>query len=174
MPDFQPAARKATVSWVLAASGKSATIYCRENDATEVPTTAQPNRPGTIEPRQSLKAVDGLSWQAQDADKVYDVDPDKLGRVFQSNSSQRSMSEPHIDARQEVKLDLMKTAADAINAAYLSGRFERLTVIAPAKLLGELRKLFSKGVLAAIEAEIPKDLTAESPAKLSGHLAELV
>lgn len=173
MPDFQPAARKAAVSWVLVASGKSATVYCREADAAEVPTTANPNRPGAIETRQTLKPVEGLSWQAQDADEVYDVDPDKLGRVFQSNSSQRSMSEPHIDARQEVKLDLMKTVAEAINAAHLAGRFARLTVIAPPKLLGELRKLFSKGVQSATDAEIPKDLTAESPAQLSGHLAEL-
>ncbi|MDC7677736.1 host attachment protein [Asticcacaulis machinosus] len=174
MPDFQPAARKTAVSWVLVASGKSATVYGRETDNAEVPTTAQPNRPGTIETRQSLKAVDGLSWQAQSAEAIYDVNPDKLGRVFQSYSSQRSMSEPPIDARQEVKLDLMKTAAEAINGAHLAGRFERLTVIAPAKLLGELRKLFSKGVLATIEAEIPKDLTAESPHQLASHLTELV
>jgi protein required for attachment to host cells len=49
--------------------------------------------------------------------------------------------------------------ADRINKVALSGGFNQLVIVAPPKILGELRRKFTKETETKIIAEVPKDLT---------------
>ena len=49
--------------------------------------------------------------------------------------------------------------ADKINRAARCQSFEQIVVVAPPKILGDLRQEFTKETKAKIAAEIPKDLT---------------
>jgi protein required for attachment to host cells len=52
--------------------------------------------------------------------------------------------------------------AAMLNEQALANAFEHAVVIAPPKMLGELRKHFHKALEAKILKEIPKDLTGQS------------
>jgi protein required for attachment to host cells len=46
--------------------------------------------------------------------------------------------------------------ADALNRLALANRFQKLIVVAPPKVLGNLRKAFHKEVRDRLKAEVPK------------------
>jgi protein required for attachment to host cells len=50
-------------------------------------------------------------------------------------------------------------ALDRINKVALSGAFNQLVIVAPPKILGDLRRKFTKETETKIIAEVPKDLT---------------
>jgi len=52
-----------------------------------------------------------------------------------------------------------KSIADSINKAALSNAFDQILIVAPPKILGDLRREFAKATEAKIIAEIAKDLT---------------
>jgi protein required for attachment to host cells len=67
----------------------------------------------------------------------------------------------------ELEKERFATAiADRINKAAQSQAFTRLVIVAPPKILGELRCEFAKETETKIVAEIPKDLTHHTIAEI--------
>jgi protein required for attachment to host cells len=56
--------------------------------------------------------------------------------------------------------------ADRINRAARSGAFGHIFIVAPPKILGDLRREFTKETEAKIIAEVPKDLTHHTIAEI--------
>jgi protein required for attachment to host cells len=84
---------------------------------------------------------------------------DKPGRAFASAGTARSAME-ETDWHQ---LGEERFAADIANTLYRlahANKFEALVVVAPPKVLGNLRKAFHKEVVDRITGELPNDLTS--------------
>jgi protein required for attachment to host cells len=118
-------------------------------------------------------SVAGMRWEAESTDQ-YQVGRNATGMVFGSAGSARHMAEPHVDAREEVKQHLAVVIARALDAAKTQKRFNRLVLVAPPKMLGEIKKHLSKAVLKAVVAELPKELTHYDGAELLEHLQDVL
>lgn len=101
-----------------------------------------------------------------------EIDSDKPGRVQDSAGPGRHAMERHIEPHDKLKMDFAKALADSINAAAHKGRFDRLIVAAPPKVLGELRQKLNKGAQAKLLRELDKDLIGSSDKQLARQFAD--
>jgi protein required for attachment to host cells len=84
---------------------------------------------------------------------------DRPGRSIASVGVARSAME-EVDWHHLAKERFASELAEALYRHTHANRFEKLVVIAPAKILGNLRKAFHAEVIDRITAEIPKELTS--------------
>jgi protein required for attachment to host cells len=101
----------------------------------------------------------------QDNPPTREQGTDQPGRAFASVGTARSAVEETDwhrlgEARFAVKL------AELLYRHAHAGRFNKLVVVAPPKVLGDLRKALHKEVADRIAAEIPKDLTSHPLAQI--------
>jgi protein required for attachment to host cells len=95
---------------------------------------------------------------------------DKPGRVAASAGTARSA----MDETDWHQLGEERFAVDIANILYRlahANQFEALVVIAPPKVLGNLRKAFHKEVVDRISGELPKDLTSHPLPEIERLLA---
>lgn len=83
---------------------------------------------------------------------------DKPGRYPGPIGGQRSAVET-TDWHEFEEAHFVREFADRLNRAALAGRFDRLILAAPPKVLGGLRAALSPQAAARVTAELPKDLT---------------
>lgn len=95
----------------------------------------------------------------------------RLGRVFESMSSARHMLEPHANQRDETRKRFVHKIAAYLHEALEQKQFNELILIAPKKLVGEMRSTLG-GAGHTVIAEVPKDLTRAPLNGLSLYLAE--
>jgi len=62
--------------------------------------------------------------------------------------------------------------ADKLNHAVEQGRFERLILAAPPKVLGRMRPVLSAKVADLLAAEVASDLTGQPVDRIEQHLAK--
>ena len=86
---------------------------------------------------------------------------DKPGRVFASVGTARSAME-ETDWHQLGEERFAADIADILYRLAHANKFEALVVVAPPKVLGNLRKAFHKEVVDRITAEVPKELTTHN------------
>ena len=84
---------------------------------------------------------------------------DRPGRSIQSVGTARSAME-QADWHYLAEERFAGTIAEALYRLAHGNRFDRLVVVAPAKVLGNLRQAFHAEVAERIVAEIPKELTS--------------
>jgi protein required for attachment to host cells len=84
---------------------------------------------------------------------------DKPGRAFASVGTARSAMEETDWHRLGEERFAAEIAATLYRLAH-ANKFEALVVVAPPKVLGNLRKAFHKEVVDRITGEVPKDLTS--------------
>ncbi len=137
---------KQPVTWVLVADGRRAQVYVRE----------RVERRGSVI-REPVPVID-MCLEAEPVSD-YETGRNATGMVFESVGGARHMSEPHMDAREKVKQHLATAIVDALETAKTEGRFDRLVLAAPPKMLGEIKKRLSKSALKCVIAALPKDLT---------------
>lgn len=133
---------KPTVTWVLVADGKRGQLY--RNDG----------------PEHGLERVPDGSFES-------DLPPthagaaisERPGRVQESASSSRHGVEPRVDLRRALKTAFAATLAEKLDAALARGACQRLVLVAPPRILGDLREHLSPRGRAAVAGEINKDLT---------------
>ncbi|KAF0128847.1 MAG: protein required for attachment to host cells-like protein [Xanthobacteraceae bacterium] len=94
----------------------------------------------------------------QENPATHDQGTDRPGRSFSSAGTHRSAME-QTDWHQLAEDRFVGEVADALYKQAHAGRFETLIVVAPPKVLGNLRKAFHKEVSDRVSAEVPKDLT---------------
>jgi protein required for attachment to host cells len=86
---------------------------------------------------------------------------DKPGRAFASVGTARSAMEETDWHRLGEERFATEIAATLYRLAH-ANKFEALVIVAPPKVLGNLRKVFHKEVDDRITGEVPKDLTSHS------------
>lgn len=162
------------VTWFLVADGARAQVYTRQHITARIPLAGN-SRHRHYEERheQELVPVTGMRWEAPSPND-YELGNDLLGRVFESASPTRHMASPHVDIREDLKLRFMRTIASQLTVAKQHRQFDRLVLIAPPKLLGELKRQLSPAVLDHVVAELPKELTRYEARDLKLRLGEII
>jgi protein required for attachment to host cells len=87
------------------------------------------------------------------------------GRVYSSVGAIRSAVE-ETDWHELEKERFAASIAERINKAALANQFEQILIVAPPKILGELRREFTKETETKIVAEVAKDLTKHTIADI--------
>ena len=95
---------------------------------------------------------------------------DRPGRTHSSDGVSRSALE-QTDWHQLAEDRFAAEIAEALYRSRHTHRFEHLIVVAPPKVLGNLRAAFHKEVASRIVAEVPKDLTARPVSELAELLS---
>jgi protein required for attachment to host cells len=126
-------------TWILVADGRKA-LFLRNDGLAE-----QPN-------------LQCFATREQTNPAAHEQGTDAPGRAFQSFSKSRSSMET-TDRHEVEELRFAAGLAGELNAASLDGRYEHLIVVAPPRILAELRQDLNKEAKGRVRAEIDKDLT---------------
>jgi len=100
-----------------------------------------------------------------------DQGTDRAGRRPDPGAGQRSAMEA-TDWHQFEESRFIAEFAARLNRAAERGQFERLVLVAPPRVLGELRPALSAATAAALAAEIGSDLTGHPVDQIGTHLAK--
>jgi|CXWL01.1.fsa_nt_gi protein required for attachment to host cells len=166
--------REKTVTWVLVADGRRAQVYERKILEKRIPIGGSEGQTHYKESLlHELLPVDGMAWEAE-SQEIYETGRNATGMVFESASSARSMSEPHVDVRKKIKSHLVEDIARKLNEATAKKEFTDIVLVAPDRILGELKKHLNADAKKAIVAELPKDFTHYKGDDLVKHLGDIV
>lgn len=136
--------------WVVVADGEKALFLRNEGDAD------YPNL-------QVFREME------QDNPPTREQGTDRPGRVHESAGPGRSSVEP-TDWQQLGKERFAKEIADRLYKYAHANRFEKLVIVAPPKVLGEMRDALHQEVLDRVVSEVPKTLTNHSIDKIENLL----
>lgn len=103
--------------------------------------------------------------------KSSDLGRDRPARVMESATPGRSAVEPRRDLKEAAKQDFVKLVAEQIDEEHGRGQFDNLVLVAPARVLAELRNSLSKPMADLVVDDLQKDLTNVPDHDLTGHLA---
>jgi protein required for attachment to host cells len=104
----------------------------------------------------------------------HEIVTDHLGRTFESAYSARHAIAPRHDPHRELKRDFAKSLAKLLDRRRQEHAFDRLIIVAPPKVLGDLRNALSESVRELVSAELDKDLTKTPVGDLPGHLVGML
>jgi len=145
---------KPTTTWILIADGARARIFANHG------------------PGKGIAAV-GAELDA-DHRPDRDIMSDKPGRAFESVGTARHAIEPHHDPHKELKRAFSEQLAALLDQQLAAKAFDRVVLVAPPAMLGDLRSALSAHVRAAVYAELDKDLTKTPEAELPQHLGAVL
>ncbi len=103
--------------------------------------------------------------------KASDLASDGPGRVMESATPARSAVEPRQDPKRAAKEDFVKLVADELAAEHERGAFDQLMLVAPARVLTELKQKLAKPIADLVVKDLQKDLTKVPDHDLTEHLA---
>jgi protein required for attachment to host cells len=126
-------------TWVLIGDGQRALFLINEGD-------------------EELLNLRRLSVEERENPPAREQGTDAPGRAFSSVGARRSSVE-NTDWHQLEEERFAVAMAEQINKAAHAGAFDHIVIVAPPKILGDLRREFSKTTEAKILAELNKDLT---------------
>jgi protein required for attachment to host cells len=113
-----------------------------------------------------------LSFVATDMHKrSSDLGRDRPARVKESANAARHAVEPRRDLHEAAKEDFIALVAEEIAAEHGNGQFDQLVLVAPPKVLTELKQSLSKPMAALVLNDLQKDLTKVPDHDLTEHLA---
>ena len=84
---------------------------------------------------------------------------DRPGRLSDGGGSAHRSAVQETDWHRLAKHEFAHEIASLLERNAQAGRFEQIVIVAPAVIMGELRKSFSKAVSSRVIAEVSKDLT---------------
>lgn len=113
-----------------------------------------------------------LSFVAADMQKrSSDLGRDRPSRVKESANVARHAVEPRRDLHEAAKEDFIALVAEQIAAEHGEGQFDQLVLVAPPKVLPELKQKLAKPLAQLVVSDLQKDLTKIPDHDLAGHLA---
>lgn len=98
-------------------------------------------------------------------------EPD-LGIGNTGSGSRHRSSSANPDSRRLMEDDFAASAANYLNREAITGRIDRLLIIADPRTLGELRKHFHEILEKKLVGQLAKDLTAHSNEAIQAAIAE--
>ena len=112
-----------------------------------------------------------LSFVSSDMHKrARDLGLDRPARVQESANDARHAVEPRRDLHEAAKEDFIALVAEEIAAEHGNGQFDQLVLVAPPKVLPELKQKLSKPMAALVVNDLQKDLTKIPDHDLAEHL----
>lgn len=148
---------KTPLTWIVIADAGRARIYAHEGATSGV----RPLDDGQLE-NPAAHA------------RTRDLGTDRPGRSFNSTGSARHAEEPRADWHRQAETVFAKRLADHIEAAAAAKRFDRVVVVAPPTMLGDLRTAFGAQTKQRLAGELHKDLTKIPVAELPNHLRDVI
>lgn len=136
--------------WVVVADGEKALFLRNEGDA------RNPN-------------LEVFREMAQDNPATREQGTDKPGRMHDASPAHRSGVQ-ETDWHQIGKERFAKTVAERLYKYAHAGRFDKLVLVAPPTVLGDIRKELHPEVAERVVSEIPKTLTNHSVDKIENLL----
>ena len=113
-----------------------------------------------------------LSFVAADLHKrSRELGLDRPARVKESADTVRHAIEPRRDLHNAAKEDFVKLVAEQLDAERERGQFDKLVLVAPARVLAQLKDELSKPIAEIVVSDLQKDLTKVLDHDLTEHLA---
>ncbi len=81
--------------------------------------------------------------------------------------------EAHTDPRRALKRKFASVVVEKLEAALVMHAFDRLVLVAPPAMLGDLRIALTKPLSERVTAEIDKDLVEVADHDMCAHLADV-
>jgi protein required for attachment to host cells len=103
-------------------------------------------------------------------ERSHDLGLDRPARVKESANAARHAVEPRRDLHVAAKEDFVKAVAGAIDIEHGRKRFDKLVLVAPPRVLSELRETLSKAMAKLAADSLQKDLTKVPDHDLAEHL----
>lgn len=122
---------------------------------------------------QPLRIVSSHSLE-QDLPPSHELGQDRPPRSHDSVGSARHAFEPKADPHRKLKRSFAKLISDELEAAAASKSFDRLIIVAPPVLLGDLRQELPRSVKDRTAAEVAKDLVSTADHDIRKHLQDVV
>lgn len=97
-----------------------------------------------------------------------------LGRAYDRRGGGRHIVEPHTSERTQQRRQFMREVAEFLHTSLEQGKYNRLVVAAPPKILGFLRQELSDAVRAVIVLELDKDLIQLEPQQIQEKLDQVI
>jgi protein required for attachment to host cells len=138
-------------TWVLIADGGHAKVF------------------ESLGPGSDLVPVGDMTFSA-DLPANRDILTDRPGRDFESHGRARHAMENRSDPHRTLKREFAQKLGTILEARLADKRFDRLVIVAPPSMLGDLRDVLPKGVLGKVAAELAHDLVKTPHSELPGHL----
>lgn len=145
---------KPHITWILIVDGERGRILQNEG------------------PGKGLALLDGGHFH--NLPPARDLRSDKPGRAFESGNAARHAYSPRMDLHRAEKLVLCKEMAKILNKASMNKKYERLVLVAPPQMLGDLRHCLEDHVKEKIIGEVTKDLTRMADHDIADHLGDVV
>ncbi len=98
---------------------------------------------------------------------------DRPGRVHNRGGVRHAMS-VHTDWHNAEKEKFAKQVASFVDEAVNEKLIDRLVLVAPARVLGDLRRALSKSAASIVKGEVSKDLVKIDAKSLVDHLSDIL
>ena len=95
---------------------------------------------------------------------------ERPGRVHESVGARRSAYEPPTDPHRQGKRDFARSVADTLLEKTRAGAFDKLIVVAPPEMLGDLRSFMAPETRDRLIGERAKDYTELTPREIREQL----
>jgi protein required for attachment to host cells len=103
-------------------------------------------------------------------ERAHDLGLDRPARVKESANAARHAVEPRRDLHVAAKEDFVKHVAGEIDAEHGRKSFDKLVLVAPTRVLAELKEKLSKAMAKLAADSLQKDLTKVPDHDLAEHL----
>ena len=169
MRDSTPNAYKAPVTWILVADAHHAQVYTRHAEDNAAPSDVTTKHPHFTAPTERLVPVSGIGSKAESS-AISDAGSKDPAKAHDNKGFIRHGTDPNVTTGDELKQHFTTQIADELSRAWATKSFDKLVLIAPSKMLGDLRDQLDKSVLPHIVGSLSKDLTHLSARELATHL----
>jgi protein required for attachment to host cells len=105
--------------------------------------------------------------------RAHDLGLDRPPRTKESASPARHALEPRRDLHQAAKEDFVKLVAGQLEEEHKRGQFDGLVLVAPSRVLTELKDNLSNQMAKLVVNDLQKDLTKIHDHDLTEHLASV-
>ncbi|WP_244500429.1 host attachment protein [Methyloceanibacter methanicus] len=93
------------------------------------------------------------------------------GPGLESADSSRHGVEPRQDPRESEKANFVELVVDEIGRAHAARSFDQFVLVAPPKVVGEIRRVVPDALKAVLKCTVQKDLTNTPDHDLAAHLS---
>jgi len=99
---------------------------------------------------------------------------DRPGRAFDSKGQHRHALEPHTDPERNDERQFLRSVVDRLDAARKVGGLTGLVVIAPPRVMGEIRAMLPAALAKIVTHELGRDLAHATIDDIRKHLANVL